>query len=72
MEQFSQEFYDEFRSIIESKDKEKALEILNDLHPADIAALYEELDIDEAEFVYLLLDADKAADVLLELDEEDR
>ena len=72
MEQFSQEFYDEFRSIIESKDKEKALEILNDLHPADIAALYEELDIDEAEFVYLLLDADKAADVLLELDEEER
>ena len=39
MEQFSQEFYDEFRSIIESKDKDKALEILNDLHPADIAAL---------------------------------
>ena len=72
MEQFSQEFYDEFRSIIESKDKEKALEILNDLHPADIAALYQELDLDEAEFVYLLLDADKAADVLLELDEEDR
>ena len=72
MEQFSQEFYDEFRSIIESKDNEKALEILNDLHPADIAALYQELDLDEAEFVYLLLDADKAADVLLELDEEDR
>ena len=72
MEQFSQEFYDEFRSIIESKDKDRALEILNDLHPADIAALYQELDLDEAEFVYLLLDADKAADVLLELDEEER
>ena len=72
MEQFSQEFYENFRSIIESKDKEKALEILNDLHPADIAALYQELDLDEAEFVYLLLDAEKAADVLLELDDEDR
>ena len=72
MEQFSQEFYNEFRSIIESEDKERALEILNDMHPADIAALYEELDINEAEFLYLLLDADKAADVLLELDEDDR
>ncbi len=72
MEQFSQEFYENFRSIIESKDKEKALDILNDLHPADIAALYQELDLDEAEFVYLLLDAEKAADVLLELDDEDR
>ena len=72
MEQFSTDFYKEFRSIIESQNKEKALEILNDLHPADIAVLYQELDLDEAEFVYLLLDADKAADVLLELDEEDR
>lgn len=72
MEQFSQDFYNEFRSIIDSKDKEKALELLNDMHPADIAALYEELDLDEAEFVYLLLDADKAADVLLELDEDER
>lgn len=72
MEQFSQDFYDNFRSIIENKDKDRALEILNDLHPADIAILYQDLDIDEAEFVYLLLDADKAADVLLELDEEDR
>ena len=72
MEQFSTDFYKEFRSIIESQNKEKALEILNELHPADIAVLYQELDLDEAEFVYLLLDADKAADVLLELDEEDR
>ncbi|MBR4069719.1 MAG: magnesium transporter, partial [Bacteroidaceae bacterium] len=72
MEQFSQEFYNEFRSIIDSKDKEKAIELLNDLHPADIAELYQELDLDEAEFVYLLLDADKAADVLLELDEDER
>ena len=72
MEQFSPEFYEEFRSIIECKDKEKAHEVLKDLHPADIAALYQELDLDEAEFVYLLLDADKAADVLLELDEDER
>ncbi len=72
MEQFSQENLKEFRSVIESKDKERAIELLSELHPADIAALYQELDLDEAEFIYLLLDADKAADVLLELDEDDR
>lgn len=72
MEQFSQDYIKEFRTIIDNKDKERALELLNELHPADIAALYQELDLDEAEFVYLLLDADKAADVLLELDEDDR
>lgn len=72
MEQFSQDYIREFRTIIDNKDKDRALELLNELHPADIAALYQELDLDEAEFVYLLLDADKAADVLLELDEDDR
>lgn len=72
MEQFTPDFLQQFRSIIDSKDKEKAIEMLNDLHPADIAALYEELDLNEAEFVNLLLDADKAADVLVELDEDDR
>ncbi len=72
MEQFSQEDIKEFRSIIENKDKERAVAMLKELHPADIAALYEELDLDEAEFVYQLLDAEKAADVLIELDEDDR
>ena len=72
MEQFSQDYIKDFRTIIDNKDKERAIELLNELHPADIAALYQELDLDEAEFVYLLLDADKAADVLLELDEDDR
>ena len=64
MEQFSQDYIREFRTIIDNKDKDRALELLNELHPADIAALYQELDLDEAEFVYLLLDADKAADVI--------
>ncbi len=72
MEQFSQDYIKDFRTIIDNKDKERAIELLNELHPADIAALYQELDLDEAEFIYLLLDADKAADVLLELDEDDR
>lgn len=72
MELFSQEFYKEFRSIIDSKDKERAIEFLKDLHPADIAELYQELELDEAEFIYMTLDADVAADVLLELDEDDR
>lgn len=72
MEKFTPEFIEEFRSIIIEKDKERALDILNDLHPADIAELYQEMDIDEAEFVYHILDAEKAADVLLELDDDDR
>ena len=45
---------------------------LCELHPADIAELYQELELDEAEFLFKLLDEDTAADVLMELDEDDR
>ena len=35
------------------------------LHPADIAELYENLSVEEATYLYLLLDPEKAADVLV-------
>jgi magnesium transporter len=41
-----------------------------DAHPADIAELLNELKRDEAVYVYRLLDEEKAADVMLELDED--
>ena len=72
MEQFSEEYIKNVRDIIKNNDKEKAKELLKGLHPADIAELYQALDLDEAEFIYMLLDSEKAADVLIELDEDDR
>lgn len=49
-----------------------AVDLLHDLHPADIAILYDDLNIDEAKFLFLLLDGDRAADVIAELDDNDR
>jgi len=66
------EFIDRLKFIIENRDEESAREQLSDLHPADIAELYRDLDISEAEFLYRLLDEETKADVLMELDEEDR
>ncbi|MFM2201679.1 MAG: magnesium transporter [Bacteroidota bacterium] len=43
-----------------------------DAHPADIAELLNELKRDEAVYVYRLLDEEKAADVMLELDDDVR
>ena len=34
---------------------------LSSLHPADIAELYQDLDLDQAEFLYKLLDEETAA-----------
>ena len=46
--------------------------MLQDLHAADIAEIYKELNIEEAKFLYLLLEGEKAADVLAELEVDDR
>ena len=57
---------------LEQNDSEKVKSLLADLHPADIAELCNELNTDEARFVYKLLDNEKAADVLMEMDEDVR
>lgn len=72
MKEYTHEYLEHIRGIIERRDEDAARAELADLHPADIAELYQELDLEEAEFLYKLLDDDLAADVLMELDEDDR
>lgn len=72
MKEFTDEYLDQMRDIIQRKDVTQATEELRHLHPADIAELYQNLELDEAEFLYKLLDEETAADVLMELDEDDR
>ena len=72
MKEFTDEYIQKLRSIIAAGDEESARRELADLHPADIAELYQDLDLEEAEFLYKLLDEETAADVVMELDEEDR
>ena len=72
MKEFNEEYIDNVRHIADAHDEAAAKQMLEDLHPADIAELFKELDLEEAEYLNRLLDGDKAADVLMELDEEDR
>lgn len=72
MIELTKEYIDKFRDIIDQKDEVRAKELLQELHPADIAELYQEVDLKEAIFLYLLLDGEKAADVLMELDDDER
>ena len=72
MIELTKDYIDNLKSIIAEKDDAKAQALLHDLYPADIAELYQELNLGEAIYLYLLMDGDKAADVLMELDEEDR
>jgi len=72
MKEYTPEYLENIRTIIHNGDEAAARAELAGLHPADVAELYQNLDIEEAEFLYKLLDDDIAADVLMELDEDDR
>jgi magnesium transporter len=70
--ELTKEYLDELRERIENKDESGAYKMIDDLHPADIADIYDELNIEEARFLHIMLGRDKAADVLIELEEDDR
>ncbi|MBS0011659.1 MAG: magnesium transporter [Bacteroidales bacterium] len=68
----SRELIDELREAIKENDEKKALHLIEDFHVADIAELYNDISIEEARYLYLLLDGERASDVLAELDVDDR
>jgi magnesium transporter len=70
--ELTREYLDELREVIGTENESKAKELIQDLHAADIAELYNELNIEEARFLYLLLEGETASDVLAELEEDDR
>ncbi|MBP1225828.1 magnesium transporter [Flavobacterium sp. 1355] len=55
--------------IVKRNDKELEV-LLNDLHHADIAEILDELDFDEATYIFKVLDSDKTAEILLELEDD--
>ncbi|MCH2215200.1 MAG: magnesium transporter [Flavobacteriales bacterium] len=45
---------------------------LEELHPADIAEIFDQLKSSELSYLYKLIESEKAAEVMIELDEDDR
>ena len=65
----SKELLKEIEELIHNKNNEQLEILLIDFHHADIAEILEELDFDEATYIFKLLDSEKTAEVLLEIDE---
>ncbi len=60
-------------AFVEAADAPAARDELREMHPADIAELFRSLDLRQAEWLFNLIeDNEQKADVLMELDEEDR
>ena len=67
-----EKYVDSVKEFIAHNDGENVRKIVWNMHPADIAELCKELDVDEARYIYQLLDNEKAADVLSEMDDDER
>jgi len=68
----TREFISDLKGAINENNDKNALLLIEDFHAADIAEIYDELDIEETRYLFLLLDNELASDVLTELDEDDR
>ena len=58
--------------MIAAKDDRELNVLLADIHFADIAEILDELDSDDATYIFKLLDSDKTAEILLELEDDAR
>ena len=70
--EITREYIDQLEELIEEKKSSEVKQLMDSLHPADIAEIMEDLTIDEAKFILLLLDGETASDVLVEIPENDR
>jgi magnesium transporter len=70
--EISREFIEQIKALIEENQEKEVKDLIEDLHPADIAEIMEELSMEEAKFIYMLLEGEKASDVLVEIPENDR
>ena len=72
MRQFkvNDELIDNIKRLITISDKEKLVKNLNDLHYADLAEIFELLEIKEVIFLVKIFDKERIADALAEIDED--
>lgn len=70
--ELSHEFIDQLRKNIDQDNKDAVLQLIKDLHSADIAEIYTRLEDDHGRYLFPLLDDETAADVLIELDIDER
>ena len=70
--ELTRDFLSELEEAIVKNDIKWIEESIFNLHVADIASVIDELDNQSANFIYKLLDEERQADVLIELDEDIR
>jgi magnesium transporter len=70
--EITREYVERLKELISENNTDELKATMEPLHPADIAEVMDDLTMDEAKFIYLLLEGEKASDVLIEIPEHDR
>ena len=72
MRQFkvNDELINKIKKLINNDSKDKLINILDELHYADLAEIFESLEIIEVIFLVKIFDKEKIADALAEIDED--
>jgi len=70
--ELTREYIEKLEDLIEEKNSSEVKIQIDDLHPADIAEMMEDLTTEQATFILMLLDGETASDVLVEIPENDR
>jgi len=71
--ELTREYINNLIQIIDAKNDKEAKMLMDDIHAVDIAEVYNDLNLEQAKYLYLLIeDGEKAADVIAELDDDDR
>ena len=68
--ELTKDFIGELNERIENKDQKSIITMITDCHPADIAEILDELEFENACFLFELLEDNIAADVLVELEDD--
>ena len=66
----SKELLAQIEQLIHSKNDKELEVLLNDMHHADIAEIFEELEIAEATYIFKILDSEITAEILPELEDD--
>ena len=68
--ELTKDFIGELNERIENKDQKSIITMITDCHPADIAEILDELEFENACFLFEILEDNIAADVLVELEDD--
>jgi magnesium transporter len=70
--ELTREYISNLKELITQFDEKTVKSLVVHLHPADIAEIFNELNIEEAKFIYQHLDGEQRADLLIELEDDTR